>query len=174
MEYPLRRVKRKLDDEAALDLLRRRTWGVLSLVGPDGEPYGVPINHVLLEEGGKKRLLFHCAREGRKIDCLKRTPRASFVAVENPETLPDKFSTAYASALVSGPVEIVDDPDEKRALLAAFVRGLAPAFQERGRKHIEHSLKNCLVLTLEIEHLCGKGRKKEEPYALAHLGFAES
>ncbi|MES9997300.1 pyridoxamine 5'-phosphate oxidase family protein [Desulfovibrio aminophilus] len=174
MDHPLRRAKRKLDDETAFAVLHRCTWGFLSLVGPDGDPYGVPINHVLLDEGGRKRLLFHCAREGRKIDCLKHRPRASFVAVENPETLPDKFSTAYASALVSGPVEIVDDPDEKRALLAAIVRGLAPAFQERGRKHIEHSLKNCLVLTLEIEHVCGKGRKKEEPYALAHLGFAES
>lgn len=174
MDHPLRRAKRKLDDETAFAVLRRCTWGFLSLVGPDGDPYGVPINHVLLDEGGRKRLLFHCAREGRKIDCLKHRPRAFFVAVENPETLPDKFSTAYASAMVSGPVEIVDDPDEKRALLAAFVRGLAPAFQERGRKHIEHRLRDCLVITLEIEHVCGKGRKKEEPYALAHLGFAES
>lgn len=174
MDHPLRHAKRKLDDETAFAVLRRCTWGFLSLIGPDGDPYGVPINHVLHEDGEKRRLLFHCAREGRKIDCLKHRPRASFLAVENPETLPDKFSTAYASAMVSGPVEIVDDPDEKRALLAVFVRGLAPAFQERGRKHIEHRLRDCLVLTLEIEHVCGKGRKKEEPYALAHLGVAES
>jgi uncharacterized protein len=171
MEYTLRRQARKIDDEAALGVLRRCTWGVLSTVGVDGLPYGVPINYVLDARGAEKCLIFHAAVEGRKLDNLRHCPHAAFVAVEGAETLPDKFSSAYASAMVSGPVAIIDDPDVKRASLRFFVETLAPAFRERGDKHIEHSLHKCCVLKLTIASLCGKCRERREPYALEHLGF---
>lgn len=171
MEYPLRRASRKIGNDEALEILRRCTWGFLSIVGPNATPYGVPLNYALLELDGEKHLIFHCANEGRKMDYLKFQPQAAFVALEGVETLPDKFSTAYASAMVSGGIEIIDDPEAKRALLKFFVQQLAPGFQKRGDKHIEHRLNDCCVLKLKIEHICGKGRKKEEPYALDHLGF---
>ena len=194
MDYPLRRRSRRLPDDEALDVLRRCTWGFLSLVGPDGAPYGVPLNHALQEDAAGRRLVFHCAREGRKLDCLRSCPRASFVAVEGAEggpgaapqavqlaapfvavegaeTLPDKFSTAYASVLVSGPVAVVDEPAAKRELLRFLVGRLAPDHAERGEKHIAHRLDDCLALVLDIESLCGKRRPKADPYALAHLGF---
>lgn len=168
---PLRRTARGLSDEAALAVLRRTTWGVLSTTGPDGAPYGTPINHVLDERGPKPRLLFHTAPAGRRLDNLRHRPEASFVAVDGAETLPDKFSTAYQSAIAEGPVEIVEDPEAKREALRFFVATLAPDFTQRGEKHIAHRLHECLVLSLTIEYLCGKGREKREPYALEHLGF---
>lgn len=171
MEYPLRRKSRGMVDGDAVEILRRCNWGVLSIVGPDETPYGVPLNYALMENGRKKTIIFHCAREGRKIDYLERRPQAAFVVVDDPAMLPDKFSTSYASIMVSGRVEIVDDPDAKRELLKNFVRKLAPDYLERGDKHIEHRLHECLVLQMEIESMCGKRRKWEEPYALAHLGF---
>lgn len=64
-----------------------------------------------------------------------------------------------------------DDPESKRDCLRFFVETLAPAFRERGDKHIEHRLHECRVLRLAIASICGKRRKKGEPYALEHLGF---
>lgn len=171
MEYSLRRKSRAINDDDAVGVLRRCNWGVLSIVGPDETPYGVPLNYALMENGQDKKIIFHCAREGRKIDYLKLRPQAAFVVVEDAAMLPDKFSTAYASAMVSGRVAIVDDPEAKRELLKFFVQKLAPDYLERGDKHIEHRLHECLVLQMEVESMCGKGRKREEPYALAHLGF---
>lgn len=170
-EYALRRSARGIGEGEALDVLRRCDWGVLSLVGADGEPYGVPLNYVLQESDGERRLIFHCAREGRKIDCLKARARGAFVVVEAPRMLPERFSTAYASTMASGPVEVVDDPDSKRELLRVFVERLAPEFRERGAKHIEHRLNDCFMLLMTVERMCGKRRKLEEPYALEHLGF---
>jgi len=171
VEYPLRRKERKMDEGEALGILRRCDWGVLSLVGSDGTPYGVPLNYVLEEQGETMRLVMHCAREGRKIDCLKANPLGAFVVVEGARMLPEKFSTAYASAMVSGPVDIVDGREEKRELLRRLVARLSPEFTARGEKHIEHRLDDCLVLRLEIRTVCAKGRKTEEPYALEQLGF---
>lgn len=124
-----------------------------------------------MENGQDRKIIFHCAREGRKIDYLTLRPQAAFVVVEDAAMLPDKFSTAYASAMVSGRVAIVDDPEAKRELLKFFVQKLAPDYLGRGDKHIEHRLHECLVLQMEVESICGKGRKREEPYALAHLSF---
>ena len=161
-DYALRRTDRGIDESGALDILRRCDWGVLSVVGADGAPYGVPLNYALQESGGGWRLVFHCAREGRKLDALRAQAEGSFVVVENARTLPDKLSTAYSSVVVSGPVAIVDEPEEKRDLLRCLVRRFAPDFMERGEKHIEHRLKDCLALRLEIRSVCGKGRKFEE------------
>ena len=116
MEYQLRRTSRKIENDEALGILRRCTWGFLSIVGPNATPYGVPLNYALLEQDGEKHLIFHCAPEGRKLDYLKLQPQAAFVAVEGAETLPDKFSTAYASAMVSGSIEIVEHAQGKPAL----------------------------------------------------------
>jgi uncharacterized protein len=171
MEYALRRQARKIDEEAALGVLRRCDWGVLSTVGPDNRPYGVPLNYALDERGPERFLVFHAALEGRKLDNLRHCPQAAFVAVEGAETLPEKFSTAYSSVMVSGPVEIIDDPEAKRACLRYFVDVLALPFHERGEKHIEHRLHDCRVLKLTILSICGKRREKREPYALEHLGF---
>lgn len=171
MEYTLRRTSRLMEENDAVEILRRCDWGVLSLVGPDAAPYGVPLNHVLLEEDGTRRLAFHCAREGRKVDCLKHGRHGAYVVVDGARVLPEQFSTAYASVMVSGPVDVVDDPAEKRELLRALVRGLAPEYLERGDRHIEHRLDDCFVLVLHVERICGKRRKTEEGYALAHLGF---
>jgi hypothetical protein len=43
----MRRFKQQLEDQEALDVLRRGHRGVLSLIGDDGYPYGVPINYFL-------------------------------------------------------------------------------------------------------------------------------
>jgi hypothetical protein len=171
MHYPLRRQNRKIDEAEALDVLRRCDWGVLSTIGADGMPYGVPLNYALDERGEDRKLVFHAALAGRKLDNLRHCPQAAFVAVLGAETLPEKFSTAFASVMVSGPVAIIDDPDAKRAALRFFVNALAPGFDERCGKHIEHRLHECCVLELRIIDLCGKRREKREPYALEHLGF---
>lgn len=170
-EYSLRRTVRKIDDVEAMYVLRICNWGVLSMVGPEGAPYGVPLNYALKEDDASKKIIFHCAREGRKIDYIKHAPQASFVVVEGAVMLPEKFSTAYSSVIVAGRIEIVDEPSAKRDLLQFFVRELAPDYLKRGDRHIEHRLHECLVLQMEVESLCGKRRKLEEPYALAHLGF---
>ena len=160
MLFPVRRKDRQIDDEAAFALLRRCVWGVLSTVGPTGAPYGTPINYALDERASQKHLIFHAALEGRKLANLRQTPRASFAIVAETAIMPDKFSTAYASVIVEGSVEIVEDPEAKREYLRLFVTALAPAFLEGGDKHIENNLRKCVVLKLAIESLCGKSRNK--------------
>lgn len=55
------------------EILRQETIGWLGLSG-DGGPYVVPLNYAYVDG----RILFHCAHEGLKLDCIRATPEACF------------------------------------------------------------------------------------------------
>ena len=99
----IRRKDRQVSDEEAMAYLKAAEYGVLSTVGPDGEPYGVPLTYAVEEDG--KGLVFHCARDGYKLACFGANPRAHFVAVQETNVLPEEFSIEYKSVMVSGLLE---------------------------------------------------------------------
>ena len=72
----MRRFKQQITDEQCIEVLKNAKRGVLSLIGEDGYPYGLPINQWYCEEDGK--LYFHGAKEGHKIDAIKACDKASF------------------------------------------------------------------------------------------------
>ena len=67
----MRRNDRAQSQEFSLALIDRCTHGVLALHTGEDTPYCLPLSFVRIEN----RLYFHCAREGRKIDLLRRFPR---------------------------------------------------------------------------------------------------
>ena len=70
------RIRQKISREECIEILRDEPRGVLSVLGDDDYPYGMPINHYYCEEDGK--LYFHSGMKGHKIDCDK-APRQSLV-----------------------------------------------------------------------------------------------
>ena len=64
----MRRKAQQLSREESEQILRDVTSGVLAVYGDDGYPYAVPVSHAYAE--GK--IMFHCAREGHKIDAIRR------------------------------------------------------------------------------------------------------
>ena len=64
------RVKQQLPQEECIRLLQQQPRGVLSLLGDDGYPYGLPIDHWYNEADGK--IYFHSGREGHKVDAIHR------------------------------------------------------------------------------------------------------
>ena len=88
----------------------------------DGDaPYVVPLSYGYELEDGRLTLYFHCAKEGRKLDILRRNDRVCFTVFEEGELSPGKApcNTGYyfSSVIGSGTAEIIEDPDEKRYAL---------------------------------------------------------
>lgn len=69
----IRRFKQELTREECLAVLRSQPRGVLSLLGENGYPYGLPIDYWYNETDGK--LYFHGAKEGHKIDAIRACDR---------------------------------------------------------------------------------------------------
>ena len=70
MFRPMRRIKQQIPEEECIKILKEEPRGVLSVLGDDGYPYGVPIDHYYDEKTG--RIYFHCAKEGHKLDAIRR------------------------------------------------------------------------------------------------------
>ena len=58
----MRRFKQQVSEAECIEILKSTKRGVLSVIGDDGYPYGMPLNHYYCEEDGK--LYFHGAKAG--------------------------------------------------------------------------------------------------------------
>ena len=105
MFRPMRRIKQQLGEAEAVEVLRNAKRGVLSVVGDDGWPYGIYMNPHY--EDGK--IYFHGAKDGHKIDALKRDARASFTVIDNGVKDEGGWALTFRSVVVFGHVEFVED-----------------------------------------------------------------
>ena len=75
------RKKQQITNEECIKILKEEPRGVLSVIGDDGYPYGMPINHYYCEEDGK--LYFHSGMKGHKIDAITRCDKASYCVYDS-------------------------------------------------------------------------------------------
>lgn len=150
----MRRNDRQVSSEEALKLMEEAQYGVLSTTGENGYAYGVPLNHVLLDNS----IYFHCAQVGEKIDNIAFSSKVSFCVIGNSEPIPDKFSYRYISAIAFGNCTEVTGA-EKEAALLALVEKYSGAFVPQGIEYIKKDMDKTKVMKIAIEHLTGKARR---------------
>ena len=155
MKKSLRREDRRLDEAAAMALLKRGEYGILSTSDKHNQPYGIPVNYVVMED----QIFFHCATEGQKLENITANRGVSFCVVGRTELLPDKFSTRYESVVVSGNADIVDDAALKHMALEALLAKYAPDHMTAGKAYIEKLTAKTVVVRISIDHLAGKARR---------------
>lgn len=88
----------------------------------DGDtPYVVPLSYGYELEIDRLVLYFHCAKEGRKLDVLRRNNKVCFTIFSEGEPLhsenPCNSGYYFSSVIGNGAAQIIDDPDEKRYAL---------------------------------------------------------
>lgn len=151
----IRRKGRALDEAGAWGILERADWGTLCLALRDGQPYGVPLNHVCLDG----RLYFHCAKQGLKLELLRQNPHAHFSAVSNAGVEPQAFSTRYQSAMARGAIGPVDDPHERLRALTALCARHAPGLEQQAQEQIQRFGAATVVLRMDVTHISAKSRE---------------
>ena len=150
---PLRRRKQALSAQLCEEILRRGTSGVLALAGDGGYPYAVPMSYAF--DGGK--LYFHCAREGHKLDAIRREPKASFCVIDRDTVVPEEYTTYFRSVIAFGRLRTIEDEAQKRAAIAQLARRYFPQDSEGNRAHaIGREWAGLCMLEMEIEHISGK------------------
>lgn len=149
----MRRKKQQLTEEACRKILKAGSSGVLAVLGDDDYPYAVPLNYVY--ENG--RIYFHCAKDGHKLDAIKKHAKASFCVIYKDRVIPLEYRTDYQSVIAFGTIRILEDPQEKRAAVEALAFKYAPDDTEKNRTGaIEQDWKALCMLEMCIEHLTGK------------------
>lgn len=151
----MRRAERALSEEESLGILRCGQYGILSTIGPDGYPYGVPVSYAYKEHN----ILLHSAVDGHKISNIAFSDKVSFCVVGDTQPLPDKFSMIYKSVIAFGRIRKCID-DEKQDVLLNMLNKYAPNHQEKGIQYAEAVKEQVNTFCIEIEYLTGKARKQ--------------
>ena len=69
----MRRKRQELEERDCIEILKKGQTGVLAVAGSDGYPYAVPLNYVYDER--EKKIFFHSARSGHKLDAIREMRR---------------------------------------------------------------------------------------------------
>lgn len=154
MQMKMRRKDRELGADDALKVLMQGEYGVLSTVGVDGQPYGIPLSYIYKDNA----VYFHCANEGHKLENLAGNHRVAFCVVGRTNVLPAEFVTNYESVVVFGSASEVQG-SEKYAALLALLEKYSPDFIESGKRYIEENTARTKVVKISIDQLTGKARK---------------
>lgn len=146
-----RRERQRLGREECEVILRNATSGVLSLVGDEGYPYGVPLSHAYVEG----RLVFHGAPTGHKMDAIRANPKACFTVVQEDSVIPEEYTTYFRSAMAFGCIRELEE-EEKHAALVQLGERFWPGHPQECEAEINPRLGHMAVFVMEVEHLSGK------------------
>ncbi len=153
MFRPMRRFKQQISKEECIKVLKEQPRGVLSLIGDDGYPYGIPLDHWYCEEDGK--LYFHGAKEGHKIDAIKACDKASYCVMDQGFKKDGEWALNINSVIVFGRISLVEDPEKAKIICTEICRKFTD--DEAYLQHeLEHAFPRVQCLELMPEHITGK------------------
>ena len=147
------RKNKQLSQEECIRLLTEEKRGVLSVLGDDDYPYGMPMNHFYNAEDGK--IYFHCGNVGHRLEALQKHDKVSFCVYDKGYKKDGHWADMVKSVIVFGRMEIIDDMDK----IVDITTKLSYKFiqdDEYIKGEIASSAHRTLLLQLNPEHICGK------------------
>lgn len=149
----MRRAKQQISKEKCIEVLKTQPRGVLSVIGDDGYPYGLPITHYYDEESGK--IYFHGAKEGHKMDAVRANDKVSFCTYDEGYRKEGEWALNINSVIVFGRIRILEDRDEVLDICSKLVAKFTDD-KEYLEDEIRHFGKVVQVLELTPEVMTGK------------------
>lgn len=168
----MRRLKKEIKDKAVIiDVLNRCHVGCLGTNGKDGYPMVKPLNFAYHD--GK--IYFHTAKEGEKIEDIKRDNRVCFevdlpIAYLKAKNQPCEADYLYRSVIIKGRAYIIEDKDEKLFGLKCLMQKYQPLGGYGD--YLEEKLRITGIVRIDIEEMIGKedlGKEKQKEAVLKAL-----
>lgn len=154
----MRRKERECNDPAFFTSLFEQADVITLAFQAEDPPYVIPVNFVFMDGA----LYFHCAREGRKLDCLRRAPGVGFSVHEILSIDRENATTLYRSLCGTGKAACVTDSEEKGRALEK----LAHKYQSRCTLPVpQKTLQATEVVKITITTLSGKSNPPQVPRA---------
>ena len=147
------RKHQQLPHEECIQILKKERRGVLSVIGDEGYPYGMPLNHWYCEEDGK--LYFHSGMKGHRSDAMKACDKASFCVYDAGYRREGEWALNIRSVIVFGRLQVVED----EAAALEFIRRLSAKFTDDTdyvEREIGQAMDHTLIFSLTPEHITGK------------------
>ncbi len=148
----MRNKEKEIKDRSAIDAVIRSCRVCRLGLSDDGEPYVVPLCFGYDGES----IYFHCAKEGRKLDILRKNNRVcvEFDVVREMVEAEEAclWGISYQSVIGVGTAEVVEDPEGKRHGLAV----LMSQYSDKAYEFPETAVQGTCVVRMKLERLTGK------------------
>ena len=151
----MRREEREIRDQAEIQAIMKEALVCRLGFSDEGTPYIVPMNFGL----GERCLYLHCAREGRKLDIIRKNDRVCFEMdllreiTQSPTAC--GWSARYESVIGFGRAVLVESLHEKRAALDRIMEHYgvrAPS------SYADDTIAKTAIIRIDIESVTGKRR----------------
>ena len=149
----MRRFKQQISEEECIRILKEEPRGVLSMIGDDGYPYGIPLDHWYDEADGK--LYFHCAKEGHKLDAIAGCDKVSYCVYDQGYRKDGEWALNINSVVIFGRMKLVTDADKTKEICTNLCRKFTDD-EAYLQKELTNALPRVQCLELTIEHMTGK------------------
>ena len=149
----MRRFKQQISKEECIYVLKEQPRGVLSVLGDNGYPYGLPLDHWYSEKDDK--LYFHCAKEGHKLDAVRECDKVSYCVMDEGYRKDGEWALNINSVIVFGRMNIVEDEEKKREICTNICHKFTDD-EEYLKKEMDNAFPRVCCLELTIEHMTGK------------------
>ena len=149
----IRRNKNEISIDEAKELLRCSRRGILAVNGDNGYPYGIPINY--LYDADANKIIFHGAKVGYKVDCLKVCDKVCFTVCGNESIKGESWAPFLQSVVVFGRCHLVQNQKDTIKLVKKFAMKYYPD-EETVDAVMASSGRAVQMFEIDIEHLSGK------------------
>ncbi len=173
----MRRKDREMSREFGIEVIDRSSYGVVSMIDENNEPYGIPLS--IVRDGNN--LYFHSALDGKKVKVYEKAPVVSVAFVgqtkvpenfskeELDEMLQDKskagvltskvFTTEYESAIIKGKIKLVKNEEEKLRAIKLICEKYTPTKMDYFNLAVESGLRLINIYKIEIDEITAKRKK---------------
>ena len=157
----MRRTDRAVTDNRQIQSIIEQAKVVHIGMIDNDRPYVVPMQYGFVFADGQLTLYVHCAKEGRKLDIIKKNPRVFIeletnVAIVSGGDIPCKYGSEYASVMGDGTAVFVEDAKEKILGLQLMMK------TQSGRDFdiTEQMATSVTVLRIDVPCVTAKSRAK--------------
>lgn len=147
----MRRIKQQLSDNECIQILQDESRGILSVLGENEYPYGIPLNYLYHDN----KIIFHSALEGHMNDSIKKHEKVSFCVINKGEKVENQWWYIFKSVILFGKIKEITDENERKNKLRILGNKYFPS-EDYTEDEITKAFERTLVLEMSIEHMTGK------------------
>ncbi|MDE6952412.1 MAG: pyridoxamine 5'-phosphate oxidase family protein [Erysipelotrichales bacterium] len=148
----MRRFKQQLSQEKNIEILKRNTSGVLSLLDNEGYTYALPISYVY----HNNHLYFHCAKTGHKIEAIQYHNKVSFCVIDKDQIVSDEYTTYFRSVIAFGTISIIENHQTKKEALKYLIEKYCINDTKNYLENLDNHITGLHMLDLNIDKISGK------------------
>ena len=121
--------------------------------GDGGYPYAIPVNYLYDEP--ERKIYFHGARTGHKVDALRTCDKVCFTVLGDETVREEAWAPYLQSVVVFGRCRLLENGPETLALIKRLAMKYYPD-ERMADEEIAASGKAVQMYEITIEHLSGK------------------